>query len=536
MSSPDAPPDLNLVCFSNLIVRHRKRRGEKLFFVTASDDERDVQLSFMRLRGEPHDDRKSSARLTPEAHDLAYNGCSPGAVIAKVWGRLVAKAAVGRTDDELDSADAGHSSPKRTRRCAQCGQPSCVAVASVNKLKCPTAVATQIMVNRIEFTDVIDDDAVARDGAASQIKKARKDCWLVFDMNYDAQMTKGEHGGLSRQITMCVAANKQSQRPFRLAVVGGDLRDDLSCDEAGTTLKKSAMRNPIVDERLDVRGISPARVTEPPGAVAGAPRGTFLADTSNIYTPYLMYDDLNSQEKGPSVWRRLPWRRWGTACFGPKALMNSNFGEQFSKRLGLHARSNTTSDETGNDPEFEPSKVIYLSADADDILESVEPGDVFIIGGVVDHSPKPEVAARRFDQLSKQNTADGIGKQSYTFVTKRLPLDGHISLAKNTHLPCLAVVQMLLVFREVLGEVGVDGKESVADEPTTAENASRRTKWPPKEGGKNASLWGETLARCPAFRCAPLWKYVKWAPPFESLNGTKGKPVGVTDVRALGRP
>ena len=45
------------------------------------------------------------------------------------------------------------------------------------------------------------------------------DCWLVFDMAYDATMTDAEHGGLSRQITMCVAANKSAKVPFRLAVV-----------------------------------------------------------------------------------------------------------------------------------------------------------------------------------------------------------------------------------------------------------------------------------------------------------------------------
>ena len=65
-----------------------------------------------------------------------------------------------------------------------------------------------------------------------------------------------------------------------------------------------------------------------------------------------------------------------------------------------------------------------------------------------------------------------------------------------------------------------------------------RTKaWPEKEGGANASAWGETLARCPAFRCAPLRKYVRWAPPYETLNEKEGevKPSRVTDVTALMR-
>ena len=78
--------------------------------------------------------------------------------------------------------------------------------------------------------------------------------------------------------------------------------------------------------------------------------------------------------------------------------------------------------------------------------------------------------------------------------------------------------------------------------PTPSGDVSRRrdaepgrAPWPEKEGGANASVWGETLARCPAFRCAPLRKYVRWAPPYEALNEKEGevKPSRVTDVDAL---
>jgi hypothetical protein len=56
-----------------------------------------------------------------------------------------------------------------------------------------------------------------------------------------------------------------------------------------------------------------------------------------------------------------------------------------------------------------------------------------------------------------------------------------------------------------------------------------------KEGGEMAGVWGEAIARCPAFRCAPLRKYVRWLPPYEHLNGrgAEARPHGVTDVRAL---
>ena len=33
------------------------------------------------------------------------------------------------------------------------------------------------------------------------------------------------------------------------------------------------------------------------------------------------------------------------------------------------------------------------------------------------------------------------------------------------------------------------------------------------EGG-----WGSAISRCPALRCAPLHKYIRWRQPYEDLN------------------
>ena len=41
------------------------------------------------------------------------------------------------------------------------------------------------------------------------------------------------------------------------------------------------------------------------------------------------------------------------------------------------------------------------------------------------------------------------------------------------------------------------------------------------------------MARCPALRCAPLRKYVRWLPPYEHLNDAEVRPAGVTETRAL---
>lgn len=182
---------------------------------------------------------------------------------------------------------------------------------------------------------------------------------------------------------------------------------------------------------------------------------------------------------------------------------------------------------------------MYLSADADEVLETIEPGDVFVLGGVVDHAPKPDAARRRFESL-RETFSSRRDEAFVAFATARLPLAGHVSLAKNAHLPCLAVAQTLMVFREVdRYRSGPPEKrekaETETETKTRATSARKVFSWPAKEGGSNASAWGETLARCPAFRCAPLRKYVRWAPPYEALNEKEGevKPSRVTDVRAL---
>ena len=143
-----------------------------------------------------------------------------------------------------------------------------------------------------------------------------------------------------------------------------------------------------------------------------------------------------------------------------------------------------------------------------------------------------------------RSARDAAARDAVTFSTLRLPLAGHVSLAKNAHLPCLAVAQTLMVFRRVHRSTEKErGKEKESRRgPTASGDVARRrdaepgrAPWPEKEGGANASVWGETLARCPAFRCAPLRKYVRWAPPYEALNEKEGevKPSSVTDVDAL---
>ncbi len=136
-----------------------------------------------------------------------------------------------------------------------------------------------------------------------------------------------------------------------------------------------------------------------------------------------------------------------------------------------------------------PGDVVYLTADSPNALEDL-PDDgsaaarssttTYVVGGIVDRVEKPGLSYRRA-------VAAGLR-------TARLPLEKFLELRsggkkaegagcrKADDVTTLAVVQMLLLFRE------------------------------------NGGRWGDAISRCPALRCAPLRKYVRWLPPYHELN------------------
>jgi hypothetical protein len=136
-------------------------------------------------------------------------------------------------------------------------------------------------------------------------------------------------------------------------------------------------------------------------------------------------------------------------------------------------------------------RLLYLTADSPHELfcdASTEAGareaaalaesTAFVIGGLVDRIVKPGMSYAR---------AQAAGLR-----TARLPLDRFLRLhnrcqegdAGGADITTLAVVQILLLFRETRD-------------------------------------WGLAVSRCPALRCAPLRKYVRWLPPYEHLNGAE---------------
>ena len=531
------------VALTNLRVSRRHRRGARRFFVTAScgrdDAPFDVTLACVARRAdEDAPSADAPPRMDPEAHAAAYDRAHLGAVVARAWGVLDPRAA-GRVV-VASSRDEDATARGRARRCRACGGAACAGAAG--DAPCPNA-APLLRCEGIAFRDEprspVPRAAAEEDADAPPPPPP----WLVFDMAYDTRMTAAEHGALSRQVSMCVAANRRAMRPFQLAVVTSDPRDDVVGGVDGDDPKE---KNP---------------------------------------NPLRLWPDLPPPARGRNAWRFLPWREWGVSVRGGPGAFARLLDSPSVKRA------------------------MYLTADASECLEDVRAGDALVVGGVVDHAEKPEEALRRFDALvafdareeeegsysPRVGIAPGEEGGTTTIITgtttsaeahravagsnprggggggaagdasafarlraARLPLGGHVRLAKNAHLTCLAVAQLLAVFAEVKEERarrgadergdggggdgggtrgsggGSSGARDGDDDDDDDDDGGR------KEGGEYAAAWGEAIARCPAFRCAPLAKYVTFLPPHDHLNrklekggGARDRPQGVTDTRAL---
>ena len=246
------------------------------------------------------------------------------------------------------------------------------------------------------------------------------------------------------------------------------------------------------------------------------------------------------------------WRAAGAPRVSPETFFSAAvFGDARASGAApfasdeKHDDERRTHEERRTNDEKARRRVIYLSADAENTLETIEPGDVFVLGGVVDHAPKPALARRRFDTLREtffsRSARDAAARDAVAFSTLRLPLAGHVSLAKNAHLPCLAVAQTLMVFRRVHRSTEKEREKEKESRrgPTASGDVARPPDAEPGErrGRKEAARTPQCGAKPGAVSRVPvraLRKYVRWAPPYEALNEKEGevKP-RVTDVDAL---
>ena len=128
---------------------------------------------------------------------------------------------------------------------------------------------------------------------------------------------------------------------------------------------------------------------------------------------------------------------------------------------------------------FPLERQVYLTADAPTVLTDLEPGMVYIMGGLVDHTPKPGVAL--------------AAAEAHRVATARLPLDEFVTIHKASEkgtLTCLACFQILA------------GYERTRD-------------------------WGRAVREAPAMHCAPLRKYVVWKGGLDAALKMEQRPARI---------
>ena len=124
---------------------------------------------------------------------------------------------------------------------------------------------------------------------------------------------------------------------------------------------------------------------------------------------------------------------------------------------------------------FPLDRQVYLSADSATVLTDLKPGVVYVLGGLVDHTPKPGVAL--------------AAAEANHVATARLPLDDFVTIRKAREagtLTCLACFQILAGFE----------------------------RW---------RDWGRAVREAPAMHCAPLRKYVVWKNGATALEQRPGR-------------
>jgi len=126
--------------------------------------------------------------------------------------------------------------------------------------------------------------------------------------------------------------------------------------------------------------------------------------------------------------------------------------------------------------------VIYMTADSENLLTSIDDNGVYIIGGLVDHTDKIGVSNVRAKSL-KLKTARFPLTQAVLMSSRNA--ENHLS--DRVDVSTIACVQLLL---------------------------SRR----------KFSSWAEAIYNTPAFHSAPLRKFIRWLDPYAYLNNENGRP------------
>ncbi|CDR45818.1 CYFA0S20e00540g1_1 [Cyberlindnera fabianii] len=154
------------------------------------------------------------------------------------------------------------------------------------------------------------------------------------------------------------------------------------------------------------------------------------------------FDDLMTEKERVSLSAQIT-RSYSSNRFAKQTAecTVSSFNKLLKKRFeeGLKDANWANWDHfTFQEEEFKPEdkeKCIYLSSDSTEVLETLEPGMTYVIGGIVDKG--------RYKNLCKDK-AEKMG-----LVTKRLPIDEYIKLSGRRVLTTTHVVELMLKWMEV---------------------------------------------------------------------------------------
>ncbi|KAK0527418.1 tRNA (guanine(9)-N(1))-methyltransferase [Tilletia horrida] len=180
---------------------------------------------------------------------------------------------------------------------------------------------------------------------------------LVLDLGFDALMNEKEIKSLALQLTFVYSANRQARSPFREVIFVGPSSEDGGGADAVPTAPSSS------DER--------AKRTPGPG-FSESPTGRAL--TARTQGTWQRWRDIRVLEHGglPALWQQ---------------------GQDVSS-------SETTTAEAAT--RIKKEDVIYLTADSENVIDRLEEGKAYVLGGIVDKNRYKSLCLNKANTLGIQ--------------------------------------------------------------------------------------------------------------------------------------
>ncbi|CAO1624481.1 unnamed protein product [Sympodiomycopsis kandeliae] len=198
-------------------------------------------------------------------------------------------------------------------------------------------------------------------GPSKRIKKCIFDAHVVIDCGFDEGMSEKETHSMAQQLSFCYASNKRASNPFRSLIF------------SGPSARSEILSVPENDDEEDVK-----REANPSSSLEGYTKLLEESSQTGVAIPFSASRTGKQMAKmGDSQYLR--WK-------------NVSVVEQG----GLEA---LLSDESSRTPPIDLSSCIYLTADTEETIESLEEGKTYIIGGIVDRNRYKNLCLQRAQRL-----------------------------------------------------------------------------------------------------------------------------------------